>query len=186
MLVTTVVRIGHMALYGSVIDKGFTLYGSVTFNKIDFKANSSDSDKVVLIIFVVISGYQYHWILISCLWGHHRSCWNVAFMARKIQSLVSTYVHSAQSCSIVCQPLEWIPKWDIENKEMLQPLHNCLCDNVQIYDAMRLWVEHRGRHPSQSNGLVFQGMLFCFWVWNFIALIIDLIFFCTRMHCMYF
>ena len=57
---TTVVRIGHMALCGSVIDKGLTLYGSVTFNKLDFKANSSDSDKVVLIIFVVISGYQYH------------------------------------------------------------------------------------------------------------------------------
>ena len=123
MLVTTVVRIGHMALYGSVIDKGFTLYGSVTFNKLDFKANTSDSDKVILIIFVVISGYQYHWKLIStCLRGHHRSCWNAAFMAWKIQSLVSTYVHSAQSCSIVCQHLEWIPKWESQMDTHRSPM----------------------------------------------------------------
>ena len=47
MFGTTVVRIGHKAVYESVIDKGFTLYGSVTFNKLDFKANSSVSDKIV-------------------------------------------------------------------------------------------------------------------------------------------
>ena len=93
---TIVVRIGHMAVYGSVIPKGFSLYGSVIFNKLYFSAKSSDPDKNVMVIFVFISGYQYLDIS-ACRQDRLQSFWNAAIAAKN--SNHSTHAFNICACN---------------------------------------------------------------------------------------